>query len=92
MFLPNQAINNSTNKNFNYKVVYNLRINNEKVKKRVITKIPKLDENNQYGMTMAKPLPNGCIKDDKDISKIFGKYLIFYWKLLVLKIKLAIYT
>ena len=33
-------------KNFNYKVVYNLNISNEKVKKRVITKILKLDENN----------------------------------------------
>ena len=37
------------NKNFDYKVVYNLKLDNEKVKKRVITKISKLDENNQYG-------------------------------------------
>ena len=43
-------------------------MNNQKVKKRVITKILKLDENNQYGMAMTKPLPTGCIKDDKDIS------------------------
>ena len=35
--------NNPMNKNFNYKVVYNLNINNEKVKKRVITKILKLN-------------------------------------------------
>ena len=28
----------------------------------------KLDENNQYGNPMTKPLPTGCIKDDKDIS------------------------
>ena len=27
------------NKNFNYKVVYNLKMDNEKTKKRVITKI-----------------------------------------------------
>ena len=40
----------------------------KKKKKRIITKILKLDENNQYGMAMTKPLPNGCIKDDKDIS------------------------
>ena len=33
--------NNSMNKNYNYKVVYNLKMNNEKVKKRVITKILK---------------------------------------------------
>ena len=28
----------------------------------------KLDENNQYGNGMAKPLPTGCIKDDSDFS------------------------
>ena len=56
------------NKDFNYKVVYNLKMNNEKTKKRVITKILKLDENNQYGHGMTKPLPTGCIKDNDDIS------------------------
>lgn len=30
--------------------------------KRISTKILKLDENNQYGNTMTKPLPFGCIK------------------------------
>ena len=56
---------NPMNKNFNYKVVYNLKIENEEAqKKRVITKILKLDENNQYGSGMTKPLPTGCIKDD----------------------------
>ena len=60
--------NNLMNKNFNYKVVYNLNINNEKVKKRVINKILKLNEKNQYGNGMTKPLPTGCIKDDNDIS------------------------
>ena len=37
-------------------------------KKRVITKILKLDENNQYGNEMTKPLPTHCIEDHKDIS------------------------
>ena len=37
-------------------------------KKIVITKILKLDENNQYGNRMTKPLPTGCIKDNSDIS------------------------
>ena len=37
------------NKSFNDKVVYNLKMNNEKTKKRVTTKIFKLDKNNQYG-------------------------------------------
>ena len=56
------------NKDFNYKIVYNLKMNNEKLKKRVITKILKLDENNQYGNGITKPLPTGCIKDNNDIS------------------------
>ena len=43
-------------------------MNNEKLKKRVITKILKLDENNQYGNGMTKPLPAACIKDNDDIS------------------------
>ena len=34
----------------------------------VITKIVKLDENNQYGNAMTKPLPTGCIKDNNDLS------------------------
>ena len=60
--------NNPMNKDYNYKIVYNLKMNNEKVKKRVITKILKLDENNQYGNGMTKPLPTDCIKDSDDIS------------------------
>ena len=60
--------NNPMNKGFNYKVVFNLKINNENIKKRVITKILKLDENNQYANGMTKPLPTGCIKDIDGIS------------------------
>ena len=56
------------NKNLDYKVVYNFKINKEKVKKRVIAKILKRDENNQYINGMTKPLPTGCIKDNSDIS------------------------
>ena len=37
-------------------------------KKRVITKILKLDENNQYGNGMTKPLPTSCIKGDSNIN------------------------
>ena len=68
--------NNPMNKNFNYKVVYNLNINNEKVKKRVINKILKLNEKNQYGNGMTKPLPTGCIKDDNDISWEIFNFLL----------------
>ena len=38
------------------------------IKKRVITKILKLDENKQYSHGITKSLPTGCIKDNKDIS------------------------
>ena len=60
--------NNPLNKDFNYKVVYNLKLDGKKAtKKRVITKILKLDENNQYEHGMTKPLPTGCIKDNNDL-------------------------
>ena len=56
-------------KDFNYKIAYNLKTaDNQKTKKRVITKILKLDENNQYGHGMTKSLPTGCIKDNSDLS------------------------
>ena len=35
--------------------------------KRFSSKIIKMDENNQYGMAMTKPLPYGCIKRKKKI-------------------------
>ena len=42
----------------------------------IITKILKLDENNQYGNGVTKPLPTGCIKDSDDISwKTFNFFL-----------------
>ena len=33
--------------------------------KRIITKILKIEENNQYGNAMTKPLPTGSIKKRK---------------------------
>ena len=54
---------------FNFKIVYNLKTaDNQKAKKRVITKILKLVKNNQYGHGMTKSLPTGCIKDNSDLS------------------------
>ena len=50
------------NKYFNYKIVYNLQMNNQKSKKRMITKILKFDENNQCDNGMTKPLLTGCMK------------------------------
>ena len=61
--------NNPMSKDFDYKVIYNLKLGKNKTqKKRVISKILKLDENNQHGNGMKKPLPTDCIKDDSDIS------------------------
>ena len=69
ILLPNSTnANVEKRKDLNYKVAHDLILNDKKEKKRIITKILKLDENNQYGMAMTEPLPTGCIKDDKDIS------------------------
>ena len=60
---------NPMNRKFNYKVVYNLKLDKKKAQKKgFITKILKLDEDNQNGNRMTKPLPTGCIKDNIDIS------------------------
>ena len=69
LLLPNFVDSEMTvKKDFNYKIAYNLKIDNQKAKKRVITKILKLDENNQYGHGMTKSLPTGCIKDNSKLS------------------------
>ena len=55
-------------KGFNYKIAYNLKTaDNQKAKKRVINKILKLDESNQYGHGKTKSLPTGCIKDNSGL-------------------------
>ena len=45
--------------------IYRIKRSNENAyhERRVITKILKLDENNQYGYAMTKPMPTGSIKD-----------------------------
>ena len=45
-------------------------------KKRVISKILKLHENNQYVNRITKPLPTDCIKDDSDISLATFNFLL----------------
>ena len=74
-FLPNvtRKVNEKDNeidrKDYNYKIYFNLRLNNEEMQPtRIIAKILKLDENNQYGFGMTKSLFTGCIKIDSDIS------------------------
>ena len=46
----------------NKEVLFDLDIDGKKQTKRISSKILKMDENNQYGMAMTKPLPYGCIK------------------------------
>ena len=57
------------------KLAYKVKFDDQKKheKKRVVTKILKLDENNQFAYSMAKPLPTGCIKE----NTFHGSILIF---------------
>ena len=74
LLLPNNVNNN--NKDYNYKAIYNLNLNNKKDDYRVITKILKLDENNQYGYAITKPMPTGCIHNSPDITfRTFNRLL-----------------
>ena len=52
------------------KLVYKIKLDNQEnyCKKRLITKISKLDENNQYGFAMTKTMPISCIKENKPLS------------------------
>ena len=61
------------------KLVYKIKFDNQKKhekKKRVITKILKLDENNQYGYFMTKTLPTACTKENKNFSWVDFNILI----------------
>ena len=42
--------------------------------KRFSSKIIKMDESNQYGMAMTRPLPYGCIKRKKNVFGIDELY------------------
>ena len=54
------------------KLVYKIKnkTTNEIENKRVSTSILKMDENNQYGNAMTKPLPIGCIKKEPQTPNI----------------------
>ena len=59
-------------KNQNYKVAYKIRLDDEPIDntRRVISKVLKFDENNQYGFAMTKPMPVGNIKEkEADFSE-----------------------
>ena len=68
--LENQQSNDDVlRKDYNCKVCYKLRLDSDKEHKtyRVVSKILKIDENNQYGFAMTKPMPTGCIKLNPDM-------------------------
>ena len=52
-------------KNQNYKVAYKIKLDGDPIdyERRVISKVLKFDENNQYGFAMTKPMPVGNIKE-----------------------------
>ena len=58
------------NDNKNEKVLFDLHIDGKEQTKRISSKILKIDENNQYGQAMKKPLPYGCIKKEHPPSFI----------------------
>ena len=66
-------------KNQNYKVRYNIKLDNDELSRecRVISKIIKFDENNQYGFAMTKPMPVGAIKEK---AASWTEYIILFEK------------
>ena len=66
-------------KNQEYKLGYNIKLDDDELssQRRVISKIIKFDENNQYGFVMTKPMPVGAIKE-KDPS--WTEYKILFEK------------
>ena len=51
----------------NEKVIFKIR---DGELKRFSSKIIKMDENNQYGFAMTKPLPYGCIKKKENLPTL----------------------
>ena len=51
----------SKNKRDNFKLIYGIKTS---------TGIKEMNENNQYGNAMTKPLPNDCIKKSKKVSSL----------------------
>ena len=75
---PDSDETNVLQKDHNYKISYKLKLDTDKDYNtfKVLSKILKLDENNQYGFAMTKPVPTGCIKFDPDTSwKTFNHLL-----------------
>ena len=71
------------------KIVYNIKNNGKTETKRIVSKILKMDENNQYGNAMTKPPPCGCIKNKKKFLDF--KNLTLSSKICLMKIRLSVY-
>ena len=52
------------------KVLFDIDIDGKKQAKRVPCKILNMDEKNQYGMTMTKPLPYGFIRKQDTVPSL----------------------
>ena len=61
----------------NNKVLLDLHIDGKKQTKRISNKILKMNEINQYGQAMTKPLPYGCFKKQEHVPSMteFNKIL-----------------
>ena len=61
-----------TYKSNNLKAIYRLKRDNENAyhERGIISKILKLDANNQCGYAMTKPMPTGCIKEHPSPSRL----------------------
>ena len=54
----------------NCKLMYKSKINDKKENQIIVTKILKMDENNQYGYAMTKPLSYRCVEKQVKIPTI----------------------
>ena len=67
----------------NLKLIHKIRNEEKNISKdkRVVTKILKTDENNQYGNAMTKPLPTGSIEKSNKIPSLRDFDLIIQGRL-----------
>ena len=64
------------NKKQDLKVMYGLKTDGKKQNKCVVSKILKMNKNNQNGNGRTKPLPHGCIKKGKNTNFILQNLLV----------------
>ena len=71
------------------KVGYKLKLDGEKTysDRRVISKIIKFDENNQYGYATNKPSPTSCLKEQKRVPTWVEFNLLKIGNLLVVNMR-----